>query len=101
MYVCMYVYLMITFFLIKHRCMEKLFEMVAKPFAGLLGVISAFGENDYVRKSAEWGAQVCIYVYAYMYMYICICIYTSNPNTFIYIYRYIHINEWIHTHTSK
>jgi hypothetical protein len=45
-----------------------------------LGVISSFGENDYVRKSAEWGAEVCIYMY--MYVYICIYIY-------IYIYMYM------------
>jgi hypothetical protein len=38
-------------------CLERLSELVAARVAGLLKVIAAFNENDYLRKSAEWGAE--------------------------------------------
>jgi hypothetical protein len=38
-------------------CLERLSELIAARVAGLLKVIAAFNENDYLRKSAEWGAE--------------------------------------------
>jgi hypothetical protein len=38
-------------------CLERLSELVAARVAGLLKVIAGFNENDYLRKSAEWGAE--------------------------------------------
>ena len=32
-------------------------EMIAMPVIGMNRVLASFGENDYVRKAAEWGAQ--------------------------------------------
>jgi hypothetical protein len=38
-------------------CLERLSELVAARVAGLIKVVTAFNENDYLRKSAEWGAE--------------------------------------------
>ena len=38
-------------------CLERLSDLIAARAAGLLKVVSAFDENDYLRKSAEWGAE--------------------------------------------
>ena len=38
-------------------CLERLSELAAARVARLLKVIATFGENDYLRKTAEWGAE--------------------------------------------
>ena len=38
-------------------CVERLSELVAARTARLLKVVATFGENDYLRKTAEWGAE--------------------------------------------
>jgi hypothetical protein len=38
-------------------CVERLSELVAARAARLLKVVATFGENDYLRKTAEWGAE--------------------------------------------
>ena len=38
-------------------CLERLSELAAARVARLLKVVATFGENDYLRKTAEWGAE--------------------------------------------
>lgn len=38
-------------------CVERLSELIAARTARLLKVVATFGENDYLRKTAEWGAE--------------------------------------------
>ena len=38
-------------------CWEGLLDLVALPATGLGRAVASFGDNDYIRKAAEWGAQ--------------------------------------------
>jgi len=38
-------------------CWEGLLDLIALPVTGLGRALASFGENDYIRKAAEWGAQ--------------------------------------------